>query len=101
MLFTLDDVAESMERESLDVGIASMLEALDHATGALLNVLVPFGRVLFGPASCPFLPLYTFCIRTIVSLQSLIARSGGNHGSFINRRKPGTASSRRHGYRGR
>ena len=44
-LFTLDDAAESMERESLDVGIASVLEALDHARGALRDVVVPFGRV--------------------------------------------------------
>ena len=34
MLFTLDDATKSMERESLDVGIVSMLEALDHAMGA-------------------------------------------------------------------
>ena len=68
MLFTLDDTVESMERESLDVGIASVLEALDHATGALRDVVVPSGRVLLGPASYPFLSLYTFCILTIVSL---------------------------------
>ena len=73
MLFTLDAAAESMEWESLDVGIASMLEALDHAMGALHDVVVPFGWVLFCPASCPFLSLYTFCILTIISLQSLIA----------------------------
>ena len=77
MLFTLDDADESMKRESLDVGITSVLEALDHATGALRDVVVPSGRVLFGPTSCPFLPLYTFCILTIVSLQSLIARNWG------------------------
>ena len=34
MLFTLYDATECMERESLDVGIVSMLEALDHAMGA-------------------------------------------------------------------
>ena len=45
MLFTLDDAAESMERESLDVGIVSVLEALDHAWGALRNVVVPSSRV--------------------------------------------------------
>ena len=44
-LFTLDDAAESMEQESLDVGITSMLEALDHARGALRNVVVPSGWV--------------------------------------------------------
>ena len=68
MLFTLDDIVESMERESLDVGIAYVLEALDHATGALRNVVVPSSRVLLDPASCSFLPLYTFCILTIVFL---------------------------------
>ena len=44
-LFTLYAVAESMERESLDVGIASVLEALDHARGALCDVVVPSGQV--------------------------------------------------------
>ena len=68
MLFTLNDATESMEQKSLNVGIASVLEALDHAMGALRNVVIPSGQVLFGPASCPFLPLYTFCILTIVSL---------------------------------
>ena len=75
MLFTLDDAAESMELESLDVGITSVLKALDHAMGALCDVVVPSGRVLLGSTSCPFLPLYTFCILTIISLQSLIAHS--------------------------
>ena len=41
MLFTLDGAAESMERDSLDVGITSMLEALDHAMGALRDIVVP------------------------------------------------------------
>ena len=68
MLFTLDDAAESMEWESLDVGIISMLEALNHAMGALRDVVVPSSRVLFGPTSCAYLPLYTFCILTIVFL---------------------------------
>ena len=66
-----------MEWESLDVGIVSMLEALNHALGALRDIVVPSGRVLFGPASCAYFALYTFCILTIVSLQSLIARSQG------------------------
>ena len=67
-LFTLEDAAESMEQESPDVEITSVLDALDHATGALRDVVVLSGQVLFGPTSCPFLPLYTFCILTIVSL---------------------------------
>ena len=77
MLFSLNAAAESMEQESLDIGIASMLEALNHAMGTLCDIVVPSGQVLLGTASCPFLPLYTFCILTIVSLQSLIARSQG------------------------
>ena len=77
MLFPLDDAVESMDQESLDVGITSVLEDLDHATGALCDVVVPSGQVLLGLASCPFLSLYTFCILTIISLQSLIARSRG------------------------
>ena len=75
MLFTLDDATESMECESLDVGITSMLEALDHAMGALRDIVVPSGQVLLDPASCAFLSLYTFCILTIIFLQSLIAHS--------------------------
>ena len=35
MLFTLDDAMVSMEWESLDVGITSVLEALDHASHSL------------------------------------------------------------------
>ena len=42
-LFALDDATESMERESLDEGIAAMLKALDHARRALHEVIVPTG----------------------------------------------------------
>ena len=42
-LFTLDDAIESMEWESLDVGIASVLEYLDHATGVLHDIVFPSG----------------------------------------------------------
>ena len=45
MLFTLDDATESMEQESLNVGIMSVLEALDHARGALHDGVVPSGLV--------------------------------------------------------
>ena len=86
MLFTLDDATESIKRESLDVGIMSMLEALDHAADALRDVVVPSNQVCFGSASCPFLPLYTFCILTTVSLQSLIARSRGKS-QFLHQQK--------------
>lgn len=50
MLFTLDATdalhPRSMERESLDMGIMSVLEALDHARGALCDVVVPSGWVI-------------------------------------------------------
>ena len=49
-----------MEWESLDVGITSVLEALDHAMGTLRDIVVPSGWVLFGPVSCPFLSLILF-----------------------------------------
>ena len=45
MLFTLDDATESMEWESLNMGIAPVLEALDHARGALCDVVVPSDQV--------------------------------------------------------
>ena len=41
-LFTFNDATESMEWESLNVGVASVLKALDHARGALRNVVIPF-----------------------------------------------------------
>ena len=40
-LFSLDDHAESMEREGLDVGMSTMLDALDQARGALREIVVP------------------------------------------------------------
>jgi len=40
-LFSLDDHAESMEREGLDVGILTMLDALEQARGALREIVVP------------------------------------------------------------
>ena len=68
------------------MGIASVLEALNHATGALRDVVVPSRWVLFGPAFCPYLPLYAFCILTIIFLQSLIARSQGKS-QFLRQQK--------------
>ena len=44
-LFALDDATESMERESHDEWIAAALKALDHAKGALREVIVSTGRV--------------------------------------------------------
>ena len=68
MLFTLDDATESMDRESLNLGVASVLKALNHATGTLCDVIIPSGQVLFGPTFCPYPPLYAFYILTIVFL---------------------------------
>ena len=45
MLFTLDDAVESLERDHLNVGITSMLKALDHAAGTLHDVVVHAGQV--------------------------------------------------------
>ena len=44
-LFSLDDHSESMEREGLDIGISTMLEALDQARGALSEIVVPTTQV--------------------------------------------------------
>ena len=44
-LFTLDDAAEGMERESLNEGITAMLEALNQARGALHDIIVPTSQV--------------------------------------------------------
>ena len=75
--FTLDDATESMERESLNVGVTSVLEALDHAQGALAYVVVPVGRVLAKSCFSLFHFSAYYCILTIVFFQSLIARSRG------------------------
>jgi len=85
-LFTLDTTAKSMERESLNVGIVSVLGALKHATDALRDVVVPSGQVLFGPTFRPYPCLYAFCILTIVFLQFLIAHSRGKS-QFLRQQK--------------
>ena len=45
ILFSLDDATESIERESLNVGISAMLEALNQARGVLHDVVVPTSQV--------------------------------------------------------
>ena len=40
-LFTLDDHAESMERESLDFGLSTMMNALNQVRGALREIGIP------------------------------------------------------------
>ena len=44
-LFTLDDHAESMERESFDIGLSTMMNALDQARGVLHEIFVPTSLV--------------------------------------------------------
>ena len=46
----------------------------------------PPAGYLSDPASCPFLPLYTFCILTIIFLQSFIAHSRGKS-RFLHQQK--------------
>ena len=44
-LFSLDDAAESLEWENLDIGFLVALNALNEASGALREILVPSSRV--------------------------------------------------------
>ena len=44
-LFSLDDAAESLERENLDIGFLAVLNALNEASGALYEILSPSSRV--------------------------------------------------------
>ena len=46
VLFSLDDAAESLERENLDVGLSAVMGALREASGALHEILVPSSRIL-------------------------------------------------------
>ena len=43
--FSLDDAAESLERENLDIGFSATLNALNEASGALCEILAPSSRV--------------------------------------------------------
>ena len=44
-LFSLDDAAESMERESPNIGFLAMMDALSQARGVLHEVFIPTGWV--------------------------------------------------------
>ena len=44
-LFSLDDAADSMEREIPDIGFSAMIDALSQASGVLCEILIPTGRV--------------------------------------------------------
>jgi len=54
-LFSLDDVAESVERENLDIGFSAVINALNQANGALRKIIIPSSRVfaLFSSFSYP------------------------------------------------
>lgn len=58
-LFTLDDIIEGMELESIDTRVVSAFEALNNAMGMLWDVIVPTSQVLFVrvPRSSFFGPL--------------------------------------------
>ena len=45
ILFSLDNATESIERESLNEGISTVLEALNQARGALRDIVVSTGQV--------------------------------------------------------
>ena len=74
-IFTLDDVAEGMEREKLNKGFTVALEALNQARGALQDVIIPTSWVFTW--SCLLISFFFiyFCCLTTVFFQSLIARS--------------------------
>ena len=65
-LFTLDDATESMEQESLDEGIAAVLEAMNHARGTLHEVVIPTGRVFTRSCLSPSSFFMYFYVLTIV-----------------------------------
>ena len=74
-LFTLDDVAEGMERENLNEGFMATLEALKQDRGAHRDIIIPTSQVFtWSCLSISFFFIY-FCFLTTVFFQSLIARS--------------------------
>ena len=98
-LFSLDDHAESMEREGLDVGISTMLDALEQARGALREIVVPTTQVLtwfssFFACFCVFV----FLIPVFFLFRLLLLVAGINPDSSVSRWRSGIAFSRRPGY---
>ena len=98
-LFSLDDHSESMEREGLDIGISTMLDALDQARGALREVVIPATQVFSGLSSffvcfCVF----AFLIPVFFLFRFLLLVAGINPNSSASRRRSGIASPRRSGY---
>ena len=98
-LFSLDDHAESMEREGLDVGISTMLDALEQARGALHEIVVPTTQVLawfssFFACFCVF--VFLIPVFFLFRLLLLVARINPNFS--VSRRWSGIAFPRRPGY---
>ena len=44
-LFSLDDVAKSMDGVSLDIGFSAVMNALNQTSGGLREIIVPSSRV--------------------------------------------------------
>ena len=59
-LFMLNDHAKSMERESLDVGLSTMMNALDQVRGALREIVIPTSQV--SARSSLFSSFKYFCV---------------------------------------
>ena len=74
-LFTLDDAAEGMEREKLHKGFTAALEALNQASSALRDIIVPTGQVFTWSCLLTSFFFIYFCFPTTIFFQSLIARS--------------------------
>ena len=59
-LFSLDDVAKSMDGVSLDIGFSAVMNALNQASGALREIIVPSSWVfaLFFSFSYPYVFIF-------------------------------------------
>ena len=95
-LFSLDDHAKSMEREGLDIGLSTMLDALDQARGALHEIVVPTTQVFawfssFFACFCVF--VFLIPVFFLFRLLLLVARI--NPDSSASRRQSGIAFLRR------
>ena len=98
-LFSLDDHAKSMEREGLDVGISTVLDALDQARGALREIIVPTTQVFawfssFFACFCVFV----FLIPVFFLFRFLLLVVGINPDSSASRRRSGIGFPKRPGY---
>ena len=60
-LFTLDDHAKSMERESLDFGLSTMMNVVNQVRGALREIIVPTSQVSARSSSFSAFSKY-FCV---------------------------------------